>query len=150
MGFRIGRKHAVHTYPEPRSGPPGPPGPPLPGGVQVIRYRVGPAAGVYDSVTPIPLSAVVLRASFDNDTNDDPANIPFAANTTATIGTTAAPTLFQDATENTPDTAGNYQTLLNTLITPGNQGTGKVRTVLTVAGSGSAAVTIEYVVTPQP
>lgn len=145
--FRIGRKHAAHSYPEsPFAG-----GGPASSGVQCIRYQVGPGPGTYDSVTALPPGAVVLASSFDNDVADNPSNVLFAANTDATIGTNVSPTLFQDATENTPDTAGNYENLLNTLITPGNVGTGKVHTVITGTASGGIAhVTVQYVVNPNP
>lgn len=149
MSFRVGRKHAVHSYPEAvKAGPPGPPGPG--GGVQIIRYQVGPGPGTYDSVTLLPLGSVVLSASFDNDPADDPTNVLFAADTNATVGTSADATLFQDATANTPDTAGNYQTFLDKPISVANIGIGVVRTVVTgSASAGIAHVTIEYG-TPQP
>ena len=149
MSFRIGRKHAVHSYPEPaKAGPPGPPGPG--GGVQIIRYQVGPGPGTFTSATLMPVGAIVLGSSFDNNPADDTANLPFAADNTATIGTTGDATLCQDTPDNTPDVAGNYENFLNKLLTVGNIGTGAIVTVIAgSANAGIAHVTVEYAV-PQP
>lgn len=117
--------------------------------MQVIRYQVGPGPGTYDSVTALPSGAVVVASSFDNDPADDASNVLFVPGTTATVGTPTSATLFQDATENAPDSEGNYENLLNLPITPATAGV--VRTVIVSPGeTGVAHVMVVYIAVPQP
>jgi hypothetical protein len=110
---------------------------PAPGAAQVIQFGITTAATT-DSVTSIPVGAVILRATLNVTTAYSPG-------ATIEIGTNTIPNLMMSGADNDPQVLGTYDAPQLT----NNNSTSVVQ--VTIAGApaaGTATVMVEYVVTP--
>jgi hypothetical protein len=109
-------------------------GPPPPPATALVIFVVVPgAAGTYTSIGVIPAGNRVVSAEVEVLT-------PFAPGATIEVGTPAAPTAFQTATDNTPDVSGIYlrqQDTLQAVASP-------VRVTVVGPAGGSAQVLVSF------